>query len=69
MIDIDRIMRQSQRAVCGAFEKEILVSEKDVEAIKKALRGKGQMIVGTGEGELVKGKRKIWFNPQGMVGL
>ena len=69
MIDINRIMKQSQRAVCGAFEREIFVKEKNVEAIKKALRGKGQMIVGTGEGELVKGKRKIWFNPQGLVGL
>ena len=68
-IDINRIMKQSQRAVCGSFEREIFVKEKNVELIKKALKSKGQFIVGTGEGELVKGKRKVWYNPQGLVGL
>ena len=66
-IDIDRIMKQSQRAICGAFERELNVSAKDVEEIKKALRGKGQMIVGTGSAGT--GRKKIWYNPQGLVGL
>lgn len=64
MIDINRIMKQSQRAVCGAFEKEITVSPKNVEAIKKALKGKGQIIVGTGEAPF--GKKKVWYNPAGI---
>ena len=68
-IDIDRLMRQSAHATCGTFEREIFVKDKNVKAIKKLLKSKGQMIVGTGEGELVKGKRKIWYNPEGMVGL
>lgn len=67
MIDIDRIMKQSSRAVCGAFEREILVDEKKVEAIKKALRSKGQFIVGTGKA--FPGKKKVWYNQQGLVGL
>lgn len=67
MIDINALMKQSSRAVCGAFEREIVVDKSKVEAIKKALRSKGQMIVGTGQAGF--GKKKIWFNPQGMVGL
>ena len=68
-IDIDRIMKQSQRAICGAFEREIVVEKNQVEVVKKLLKSKGQMIVGTGGVGLSKTKKKIWYNPQGMVGL
>lgn len=64
VIDIDAIMRRSSKAICGTFEREVLVDEEDVAAIKKALRSKGQMIVGTGQGGT--GKKKIWFNPKGI---
>ncbi len=62
-IDIKRIMRQSQRAVCGVFEREINVREENVAAIKKLLKSKGQFIVGTGQSGF--GKKKIWYNPTG----
>ena len=62
-IDIDRIMKQSQRAVCGVFEKESIVDADKVAAVMKALKSKGQIIVGTGDAPF--GKKKIWFNPAG----
>ena len=63
-IDIDRLMKQSSRAVCGAFERELTVDKSKVEAIKKALKSKGQFIVGTGDAGF--GKKKVWYNPRGM---
>ena len=63
-IDIDRIMKQSQRAVCGTFERQINVKEQNVELIKKALKKEGQFIVGTGQAG--KGRKLVWYNPRGM---
>ena len=63
MIDIDRLMKQSQRAICGTFERQINVKEKNVEAIKKLLKSKGQFIVGTGKAG--KGRKLVWYNPMG----
>lgn len=65
-IDIDRLMRQSKRAVCGAFERELVANKNQVEAVKKLLKSKGQIIVGTGGVGLSETKRKIWYNPSGM---
>lgn len=64
-IDILKIMSQSQPADCGAFEREIVVKKENVEAIKKALKSKGQIIVGTG-GNINPNRKKIWFNPMGV---
>ena len=63
-IDIDRIMKQSTKATCGVFERELTVDAKKVKAIKKALITKGQFIVGTGDAGY--GKKKVWYNPRGM---
>ncbi len=62
-IDIDRIMKQSQRAVCGVFERQINVKAENVELIKKALKKEGQFIVGTGKAG--SGRKLIWYNPSG----
>jgi len=57
-------MAQSEPAVCGTFEREVIVKKKNIEAVKKALKAKGQMIVGTGpSGPTTK---KLWYNPAGM---
>ena len=63
-IDIDRIMKNSMKASCGVFEKEIIVNKNEVAAVKRALKSKGQIIVGTGSAGF--GRTKIWFNPAGM---
>lgn len=63
-IDIDALMKQSSRAVCGTFERQINVKQSNVEAIKKALKSKGQFIVGTGQAG--QGRKLIWYNPRGM---
>lgn len=63
-IDINKRMKQSQKAICGTFERQITVDPSEVEAIKKALKSKGQMIVGTGNAGV--GKKYIWYNPQGV---
>ena len=62
-IDINRIMKESQRAVCGVFEREAIVDPKVLEEVKTALRKKGQIIIGTGGAPF--GKKKVWFNPAG----
>ena len=62
-IDINRLMKQSQRAICGTFERQINVKEKNVETVKKLLKSKGQFIVGTGKAG--SGRKLIWYNPTG----
>lgn len=63
-IDIDRIMKQSSKAICGSFEREVVIDADEVMAVKKLLKQKGQIIVGTGPAGF--GKKKVWFNPAGM---
>ena len=59
--DMDRIMSRSSRAVCGPFEREIIVKDSKVSSMKSKLKKKGFFIVGTGPGGI--GRTKIWFNP------
>ena len=63
-INIDEIKRRSVKAICGAFEREIVVKPEKMSMIKKELRDSGYMIVGTGDAGF--GKKKIWFNPRGL---
>ena len=64
-MNIQTIKRNSQTALCGAFEKEIVVNPSEVSQVKATLRQNGFMIVGTGPGAF--GKTKIWYNPIGMM--
>lgn len=61
---MQQILNISKRAICGTFEKEISVKPSQVESIKRVLRSKGFIIVGTGPGTF--GNKKIWFNPAGV---
>ena len=62
--DIEKILNKSSRAVCGTFEKEVVVKKSNVEKTKKLLKQKGFIIVGTGPA--LGDNKKIWFNPAGM---
>ena len=62
-IDIQAIKRRSQQAICGTFEKEIVVDAANVQKVKRTLRASGFTIIGTGAGPF--GKTKIWYNPSG----
>lgn len=63
-MNIRRIKNRSSKAICGAFEREIVVDSDEVSEVKAELRANGFIIVGTGPAGF--GKRKIWFNPAGM---
>ncbi|KKN08056.1 hypothetical protein LCGC14_1060550 [marine sediment metagenome] len=58
------ILQRSTKATCGLFEREIVVPSEKVGAMKKRLRDKGFVIVGTSES--IGRNRKIWFVPAGM---
>ena len=61
----DKILNRSTPAICGAFEREVIVDSSRVQSTKSLLRKKGYVIIGTGPAGF--GKTKIWFNPAGML--
>ncbi len=63
--DIQKILSKSSRAICGTFEKEVVVATSNVARTKKILKQKGFIIIGTGPA-LSPSRTKIWFNPAGV---
>lgn len=61
---IDDILARSTKAVCGAFEREIIVPASKVASTKTLLKQKGYIIIGTGPAG--PNSKKIWFNPAGV---
>ncbi len=64
MVSMETIKRRSIKALCGAFEREVVVDADEVSETKRVLRSKGFIIIGTGDAGF--GKKKIWYNPAGM---
>ena len=62
-MDIRAIKSRSQRALCGAFEREISVKPSEVASVKRTLKASGFIIVGTGPGGF--GNVNVWYNPSG----
>jgi len=62
--NIQDIISRSSKAVCGAFEREVVVKKSNVANIKARLKAKGFIIVGTGPAG--RDTTKIWFNPAGV---
>ena len=60
----DKIVQQSSKAVCGAFEREVVVKDSEVSKTKAQLKKAGFIIVGTGDAGF--GRTKVWFNPAGV---
>ncbi len=59
MVTMKDLLARSQRAICGAAEKEVVISsEKAAEAIR-LIKSKGFTFVGSGPAGM--GKTKIWF--------
>ena len=63
MSDIQRIKSRSTPAICGTFEREVIVKKSNVNKTMRTLEKSGFFIVGTGPGG--RGSTKIWFNPMG----
>jgi len=61
---VDNIINRSTKAVCGAFEREVIVKNSEVSKTKAKLRSKGYVIIGTGKAGV--NSTKIWFNPAGV---
>lgn len=59
----NEIRSRSSPAVCGVFEREMVVRTENVEPMKRKLRERGFIIVGTSEPG--RTTRKIWFVPSG----
>ncbi len=53
------LLRRSTSATCGIMEREIVVDSNKVDEVKRRLKGKGFVIVGTSEPG--RKTRKIWF--------
>lgn len=64
---VKNLLRQSTKATCGAFERELTVPAQRVAVTKQRLRNAGFMIVGTSEP--IGNSRKIWFIARGLAGL
>ena len=60
---VKSILNRSSQAICGVFEKEVVVDSSNVSETKRKLREAGFIIVGTGDAGF--GKTKVWFNPMG----
>lgn len=63
-MNIQTIKRDSQRALCGAFEREISVKPSQVAQVKRELMANGFIVIGTGPGGF--GNVKVWYNPAGL---
>lgn len=61
---VSSILNRSSKAVCGAFEREVIVKNSEVNKVKSKLRSAGYVIIGTGKGGF--NTTKIWFNPAGV---
>lgn len=64
MPKIEKILGMSHPAVCGAFEREVVVKSSEVASTKAKLKAKGFIIVGTGPAGF--NRTKVWFNPAGV---
>ena len=58
------VVARSSRAVCGTFEREVIVNNNKVFASKARLKSRGFIIIGTGSAG--PNSTKIWFNPAGV---
>jgi hypothetical protein len=63
----ETIVKQSTQAVCGAFEREVVVPNERVALAKAKLKRAGFNIIGTSEPN--GSSRRIWFVKGGMAGL
>ena len=62
---IKEILSRSTKAVCGTFEKEVVVRKERVGEVKNILKARGFVIIGTGPAG--PNSTKIWFNPAGAI--
>lgn len=67
MIDVKQLVRQSSKATCGAFERELTVPTRGKGIAIRRLRAAGYRIIGTSYGE--GNRTKIWFISRGLAGL
>ena len=55
------IIRMSEPAICGPLEREVVVKKSRIAEIKRTLKEKGFVFVGSGPA-FSKEKKKVWFN-------
>lgn len=61
---VRNIIDRSTKAVCGVFEREVVVPNSKVISTKLKLKGSGYIIIGTGKAG--SNSTRIWFNPAGV---
>ena len=62
-MNIQTILRNSEKALCGEFERQVSVKPSQVSQVKSTLRQNGYIVVGDGPGNF--GNINIWFSPTG----
>ena len=62
-MNIQTILRNSEKALCGKFKRQVSVKTSQVLQVKSTLRQNGYVVVGTGPGNF--GNINVWFNPSG----
>lgn len=62
--NIKKILKNSTSAVCGAFEREVIVKDNMIKSKIETLKRSGYIIIGTGDAGF--SRTKIWFNPAGV---
>ncbi len=63
MVTIEQLKARSSRAVCGAFEREVIVDIRNAAEAVRLIKSKGFMFVGSGPAG--RGRKKIWYVPRG----
>lgn len=63
MVTMEQLRARSKRAVCGAFERETIVSSQNVAEAIRLIKSKGFLFIGRGPAGF--GKTKIWYVARG----
>ena len=63
MVTMAELKARSKRATCGAFERETIVSTKNVAEAIRLIKSKGFTFVGRGPAGM--GRTKLWYVPSG----
>lgn len=59
------LKRRSTKAVCGPFEREVVVEKKNIDRVINTIKNSGtHFYVGKGP-TFNPNKKKVWFNPRG----
>ena len=63
MVTIEELKSRSQRAICGAAEREVTIDTRKAAEAIRLIKSKGFMFIGSGPAGM--GRTKIWYVARG----